>query len=760
MVIKMLMRLKNINFINNILSEAFKVPKLYAIMIADYKKSYYTKTEDNRVTVWKFDPHLKCSPVFSRSHNYRIVITALNSKDKSMNRIFFAILLVTFAFVGIRAQTPFSFNDMMNVKRVSDTQLSPDGKTIVFTIGVVNKQENRTLTQIYKVKLDGSDLKQLTKGEKSSSSPRWSPDNKHIAYTTGGQVWVMEEDGDDKEQVTNISTGAGNPVWSPDGKWIAFGSDVYPECSSDECNKAEDAKADSSKVQAKVADRLLYRHWVEWRNRKRSHVFVVQAKGGIARDLTPGDFDSPPYAASSGVDYAFSPDGNEIAYLRNPDKIEAISTNSDIYVMSLSGGPAKNITIGNKGYDASPVYTSDGKYILFRSQATAAFEADRWRIMRYNRLNGETVELTRGFDQQVDEMTVSADSKTVYFAAGTNGRIPVYSVPVEPDFRLRIATHVRSVVDGVSAGGLNISKNGKTLVFTSSSMASPTEIMSVNADGSGITVLAKQNPSLNLAKAEDLEWKGALQSTVHGFIVKPANFDARKKYPLLVLIHGGPQGAWSDNWGYRWNAQVFANAGYVVFMPNPRGSTGYGQQFVNDISGDWGGKVFVDIKNGIAQVIKLPYIDKNRIGGAGASYGGYMIDWILGHNNDPRFKFKTLVSHAGVYNLESMAGTTEELWFVNWEFKGMPWQNPLLYDKWSPHKFAGRFNTPTLVTAGEIDYRVPIDQDLQLFTALQLRGVDSKLIVFPDEGHWIQKPQNSEFWYGNVLDWLGKYLKP
>ena len=674
-----------------------------------------------------------------------------------MNRIFFALLLVSFVFIGVRAQTPFAFDDLLNLKRVGDPRLSPDGKTIAFTIGTVSKAENRTLTQIYRINPDGTGLKQLTNGTSSSSSPRWSPDGKHLAFTTGGQIWVMEEDGGDKEKVTAISTGAGNPVWSPDGKSIAFSSEVYPECTNDACNKAEDDRVETSKVKAKVTDRLLFKHWDEWRNRKRSHVFVIARTGGIARDLTPGDFDSPPYGASTGNDYAFSPDGREIVYLRNPDKVEAVSTNSDIYILPLSGGTAKNITVTNGGYEASPVYTSDGNYILYRSQATPKFEADRWRIMRYNRSTGETVELTRGFDEQVDDMTVSPDSRTIYFAAGTRGRSPIYSVPVEPDFRQRIATHVKQVLGGVSAGSLNVSRDGM-LVFSSSSMTSPATVMSVRTDGSGLSEVLKSNPQLNLAKAEEIDWKGAAQAPLHGFIVKPANFDAAKKYPMIVLIHGGPQGAWSDNWGYRWNPQIFANAGYVVFMPNQRGSTGYGQQFVNDVSADWGGKAFVDITTGVAEMIKKPYIDKNRIGAAGASYGGYMVDWILGHNNDPRFKFKALVSHAGVYNLESMASSTEEIWFTNWEFKGMPWENPVNYNKWSPHKFAAKFNTPTLVTAGELDYRVPVDQSLQLFTTLQLKNVESKLIVFPDEGHWILKPQNSEFWYKNVLDWFGKHL--
>lgn len=681
-----------------------------------------------------------------------------------MKQIIFAFIFSIFAFVNFNAQTnpTFNFDEMMKIRRVGDPQISPDGKTAAFTIGDVNFNANRTNTQIYTVSIDGGDPKQLTKGDASNSSPRWSPDGKKIAYTTGGQIWTMDADGDDKKQITRISTGAGNPVWSPDGRWLAFVSDVYPECTTDACNKARDEAAENNKVKAHVTERLLFKHWNEWRDVKRTHVFVVASNGsGEARDLTFGDFDAPPYGAASGGDYAFSPDSKEVAYLRNPDKVEAISTNSDIYIRPLEGNAAsKNITVTNKGYEATPVYTADGKYILYRSQQTEAFEADRWRIMRYDRKTGETVELTRGFDEQVSEMILSPDGKTIYFTAGERGYEPVFSVPLEPNFKLRIATHVKSVAPNGFFSNISMLPDNKTLVMVGNSMTSPNEIYRTSIEQpEAMTNLTKINAGLNLMKPEEVEWAGAMRTKVHGFIVKPANFDASKKYPLLVLIHGGPQGAWSNNWGYRWNPQIFANAGYVVFMPNPRGSTGYGQKFVNEVSGDWGGKAYTDIMNGVAEVIKNPYVDRNRIGAAGASYGGYMVDWILGHNTDPRFKFKTLVSHAGVYNLESMAASTEELWFTNWEFKGMPWDNPVLYNKWSPNKFVKNFNTPTLVTAGELDYRVPVDQSLQLYTALQIRNVPSKLVVFPDEGHWILKPQNSKFWYSQVLDWFDKHLK-
>ena len=651
----------------------------------------------------------------------------------------------------------YTIEDLLKVRRVGDPQISPDGKHVAFTIGDVNLDANRIVTQIYTTSLQGGNVKQLTSGDRSSTAPRWSPDGKKIAFTTGSQLWVMDSDGDNKQQVTKISTGAAAPIWSPDGKWIAFTSDVYPDCDNDDCNKKRDEQAESSRVKAHIVTRLLYKHWDEWRDMKRTHVFVVASKGGTARDLTPGDYDSPPYAASSGVDYAFSPDSSEIAYLRNPDKVEAISTNSDIFVMPVAGGAAKNITVRNRGYDASPVYTRDGKYILYRSQATAGFEADRWRVMAYNRATGASVELTKGFDQQVDEVVPSPDGNTIYFTANQRGKSPIFRIPIAGGVP-------QTVVGNVFATTVRIAPDGKTLLFSSSSLASPAEIYSANTDGSGLTAITSANADLmrraNLKAAEEVEWTGAVGKKIHGYVVKPTNFDASKKYPLVVLIHGGPQGAWNDNWGYRWNPQLFANAGYVVFTPNPRGSTGYGQQFVNEISGDWGGKAYVDIMNGVADVLRRsPYIDRNRIGAAGASYGGYMVNWILGHNNDPRFRFKVLVSHDGVYNLESMYGTTEELWFPEWEFKGSSWTNPAMYSRWSPHKFVQNFNTPILIIHGELDYRVPIGEGMQLFTAVQRKGIDSKILIFPDEGHWVMKPQNSQLWYHTVLDWLDKYLQ-
>ncbi len=668
-----------------------------------------------------------------------------------------SVLLIALSS-AVQAQQPsrFTIDDLLKVRRVSDPQVSPEGRLIAFAIGDVNFDANRVVTQIYTIPVSGGNPKQLTSGAGSATSPRWSPDGKKIAYVTGSQIWVMDSDGSDKQQVTKIATGAGGPVWSPDSRWIAFTSDVYPECRDEACNNRKEEEAEKSKVKAHVSDRLLFRHWNEWRDVKRTHVFVASSRGGDVRDLTPGDFDSPPYAVAGEVDYAFSPDGKELAFLRNPDKVEAISTNSDVYIVPTSGGAARNITSRNKGYEDGPVYTKDGKYLIYRSQATAGFEADRWRLMSYDRATGTSKELLRGFDLNVEEVVLSPDGNSFYFAAGERGGHNVYRVATSGGTAQRI-------LNGVFATGLQITPDGKTLIFVNSSIQSPPEVYRANENGGDIAPLTSVNKDLmaraGLRAAEEIEWTGAAATRIHGFIVKPANFDSSRKYPLVVLIHGGPQSAWNNSWSYRWNPQVYADAGYVVFMPNPRGSLSYGQQFVNEISADWAGKVFIDLKNGIAEVLRRnSFVDRTRIGGAGASYGGYMVDWILGHNNDPRFRFKALVSHAGVYNLTSMYGATEELWFPEWEFKGTPWSNPVMYQRWSPHMYVRNFNTPTLVTAGELDYRVPYTESLQLFTALQRMGVESKLLVFPDEGHWILKPQNSQLWHRTVLGWLDKHL--
>ena len=679
-----------------------------------------------------------------------------------MKRFFAVWLIGLFALVSVALaqQRRFTIDDLLKVRRVSDPQASPKGDLVAFTVTDMDKTANKGTTQIYLVPLAGGEPRQLTNDEHSSASPRWSPDGERLAFVSArdgeDQVWTINVSSGALKEITSISTGAGDPVWSPDGNWIAFTSDVYPECKDDACNKRmADARA-QSKVKPHVAERLLYRHWKSWKDGTRSHIFVVSSAGGEARDLTPGDYDAPPFSLGGMTDYAFSADSKELAFASNHDKVEATSTNGDVWIISVRGGSPKNITAANHGYDGSPRFSPDGRFIAYRSQVTPGFESDRFRLMLYDRKSGRAQSLTESLDSWVDEFTFSPDSQTIFLTAEDRGRNPIYSVSVNGGPAKKVVT------DGFN-GDISVSKDGHALVFSRSSMAKPSEVYRANIDGGGVTPLTTTNDafisSFKLQPAEEVTWTGAMGTKVAGWIVKPANFNSKRKWPLVVLIHGGPQGAWNDNWGYRWNPQIFANAGYVVFMPNPRGSTGYGQRFVNEISGDWGGRVFVDISNGVAMAANLPYVDKNRIGAAGASYGGYMIDWIEGHNNDSRFHYKVLVSHDGVYNLTAMYGATEELWFPEWEFKGTPWTNPAMYDRWSPHKFVPNFKTPILVITNDLDFRVPVTEGLQMFTAAQRMGVESKLVDFSDEGHWVLKPGNSTFWYNTVLDWLDKHLK-
>lgn len=655
----------------------------------------------------------------------------------------------------------FTVQDLLKVRRVADPQLSPDGRSVAYVISDTDKAANRRTSQVYLVPAVGGEPRQLTKGPVSSSSPRWSPDGSRLAFISardgGPQVWMINVATGEEKKVTSISTGAAGPVWSPDGRWIAFMSDVYPECATDDCNKKREQQAAESKVKAKITDRLLYRHWDSWKDGKRTHIFIIGSEGGVARDLTPGDYDAPPFSLGGPDDYAFSPDSKELAFARNTDKVEAISTNGDIFTVAVEGGEPHRLTGSNPANDLSPLYSPDGRYLAYRAQSRPGSESDRWRLVLYDRAIRQTRSVTDELASWVEGFTFSPDGQRIFFGAADRGRQPIYSVATGGGGITKV------IAEGVN-DDVKVSRDGSSIVFTRQSATRPVEIFRAASNGTAVTQLTRTNDAFmtgfNLKAAEEVTWEGAAGARVHGFIVKPPSFTPTKKWPLIVLIHGGPQGAWADSWSYRWNPQVFAAAGYVVFAPNPRGSTGYGQKFTDEISGDWGGKVFTDIMNGVAHVASLGYVDRERIGAAGASYGGYMVNWIEGHNEDPRVTFKVLVSHAGVYNLTSMYGVTEELWFMEWEFKGTPWTNPELYSRWSPHLFAKNFKTPLLVIHGELDYRVPIAEGFQLFTALKRQGVQSKMLYYPDEGHWVLKPQNSELWHKTVLEWFDGYLKP
>ncbi|HJY89003.1 MAG TPA: S9 family peptidase, partial [Candidatus Acidoferrum sp.] len=640
------------------------------------------------------------------------------------------------------AKHPLAFDDLIKLHRISAPEVSPDGKWVAYGISTPDMETNRGVGNIWLVGTSGGDAIQLTQSGKDSA-PSWSPDGKTLAFLSGrdgtSQVYVISMEGGEAKKLTTLSTGADLFKWSPDGKSIAFTSGVYVDCKDDACNKKRDEEKEKSKVKAHVAEHLLYRHWDHWSEGKRSHLFIQPVEATpAAHDLTEAaDYDVPPDQRGGDTDLNFSPDSKEICYTAVTDKMEATSTNGDLFLVPVTGGEPKRITT-NQGFDGNPVYSPDGKYIAYHAQMTPGYEADRWQVMLYNRQAGQSENISASFDRSAGELSWSPDSKTIYFLAENETLQPIYAM--EP----RAGATPKKLLDGYNAA-YSFSGDGKILVTERTSLTMPGELFVAAADGSGLKQLTHANDSIlasvEMNAPETFWFEGAEATRVQAMIIRPPQSVPTKKYPMLVLLHGGPQTMWSIAWGYRWNAQLFSGAGYVTLMINRRGSTGYGQKFTDQITADWGGRAYVDVMKGIdAAILKYPYIDKTKMAAAGGSYGGYMADWLATHTD----RFKAIVSHAGVYDKVSMYAT-EELWFEEHDSQGTPWTAPENYKKWSPSTYAaelGKYKTPTLVVAGEGDYRVPYTQSLEFFSALQRQGVPSKLVVFPDEGHWVLKPQN------------------
>jgi len=646
---------------------------------------------------------------------------------------------------------------MLKLARIGEPVLSPDGNQVAFTVQTVDLEKNSKPSQIYLVPVQGGSPRQITTEGTTNERPRWSADSKQIFFVSNrsgsSQVWVMNAEGSNAHAVTKLAAEAGGILLSPDGKKIVFLSSVYPECGADDaCNQRKIDEEAKSKTKARIYTSLLYRHWTQWQTARRQHLMAMNVDGTEVKELTPGPNDVPPFSLGGQDDYAISPDSNEVAFSMNVDPDPAISTNSDIYAVPIAGGDVKKITTG-PGADSTPLYSPDGKLLAFRSQARGGYESDRWRLMVLDRVTGRTTNLTENLDRWVGSVIWSPDSTRLFFTVEDRGRIGLQMIQAS-------GGGSRNIIAGSSSlDDVQFTSDGRTMIYTEVSGSHPTEIYRATSNGGTGVALTHLNDAVlsnaAMTPLEDMFADSPDRTRVHAFIVKPPNFVATRKYPVLFLIHGGPQGSWGEEWTYRWNAQVFAGAGYLVVMPNPRGSTGYGQKYTEEISGDWGGKAYEDIMAVVDSVAALPYADGARMVAAGGSYGGYMVDWMLGHTD----RFKAFVTHAGVFDLRSMAAETEELWFVNWEFKGMPWDNPELYSKWSPSNFVKEFKTPTLVIHGEQDFRVPVSQGMQLFTALKSQKVPSKLVLFPDEGHWVLKPQNTVLWYSQFLDWIGQWTK-
>jgi dipeptidyl aminopeptidase/acylaminoacyl peptidase len=734
-----------------------------------------------------------------------------------MRKFIFGFLLLSLITVSLLcpAQTtpakhPMTFEDMMKMKRLGETAVSPDGKWLAYSVTTVNLDQNSKTTEWWLQAIAGGEPQKLTVGQPGDSGVEFAPDGHSVLFLSGRdggqQIWRADFDAatgsaSNAKKLTSIATDSDNAKWSPDGKSIVFTSAVYPDCpaittadfdTGNKCNADRDAALSASKVKARIFTHLLYRHWDHYTNDKRSHLFLLSVEAGKMRDLTPNDtHDVPPdYPTDSlGCGCAFSPDGKELAITENNDPVRAISTNADIFTLDLTNPAAKPVKVSTSpGGDFSPAYSPDGKYLAWRSQARASYESDKFRLMLYDREAKTTKNLLPKFDRWVEEFAWASDSKAIYFVSENRSNAPVFVLELlgQPreypeEFDLNFAS--KPVMNGTYSG-LHSLPNGTSLVMTRMAVDSPGEVnlldthmvghtahtMPITSEiislpmGGTRTPLTHLNDALlsqlDLPKMESFWFTAKDTTKLQGFIIRPPGFDAAKKYPVKFLMHGGPQGAWGDSWSYRWNAELFAANGYVVVMINPRGSTGYGQAIVDGVNGDWGGKPFTDLMEGLDYAEQhYSFIDKDRECALGASYGGYMANWVLGHTA----RFKCIVSHDGMFNPESAYGTTEELWFNEWEFKGKPWdyygkpdsENP--FRKWAPMLSAKNFKTPTLVIHGQLDYRLDVSEGFQLFDTLQRLGVPSKMLYFPDEGHWVLKPQNSQLWYKTVNDWVDQW---
>jgi dipeptidyl aminopeptidase/acylaminoacyl peptidase len=665
------------------------------------------------------------------------------------------ICLAAILWAGIAsaaaAERPFRFEDLAKVERLSAYDLSPDGKWLVYAVTVPDVAENKSRSAIWLQPAGGGPARRLTAGQNRDTEPSFSPDGRSVAFLSnregGSQIWTIALGGGEPRAAVAFPADVSHFRWSPDGAFFVFSSDVFPDCADAACTGTRLKEREKGTIKARIAERLLFRHWDSWKDGLRSHIWRVPAAGGAALDLTPGNWDAPAYGGD--LDFGVSPDGKELVYSSNHDAVEAVSTNADVWVVPFDGsGPAVNLTAGNKAFDGSPRYSPDGRWIAWRSQERPGFEADRFQLMVYDRASRRARSLTAGFDDWVDEFEWAADSRSIYFVSHVAARGNVYRVPVA-------GGAVEEIWKGATATQLRAASDGR-LYFSASSMTEPANLWSV---GPGARAVRQTNlNSALLAEAVrgkvSERWVASADGRkLQGWLLLPPGFDASKSYPAIFFVHGGPQVPLADAWSYRWNLAAFAGYGYVVYAPNPRGSPGFGQKFVDEISRDWGGKVYDDLMRQADDLESLPYVDKKKIGAAGASYGGYMIAWFLGHTT----RFAAMICHDGTIDLRAKTLATEELWFPHWEFGGWPWESDD-YEKWNPIRFADKFQTPTLVITNEKDFRVPFEQGLELFTALQLRGVPSKLLTFPDEGHWVLKPGNALVWHNVMVDWLAKWL--
>lgn len=658
------------------------------------------------------------------------------------------IILLMIAAMSFPQKRAFTIEDLYKVKNVSVPVLSNSGEKIAFAVSESDLPKGKTINTVYVMNKNGSSLINVSEKIEGANSPFWSSSDE-LYLMNKGQVYKYSFDTGEATQVTDFYAGVSDPVLSNDERYLAFTAELFPECGTDnDCNKRLDESTKNGPMQAYIADELLFRHWTDYKGEKESYLVLFDIKENKYQAITSSDVLSGTYMLGGGPKYAFSPDSRVLAYVSSSEKNIANSTNTDIYLMPLGGTQTVNITLANDAWDGAPVYSPDGNYIAYKTHSIPGFEADRFRIAVYNTRTLLSEVLTEDFDYTTDNLSWSVDSKSIYFLADNRGYSPVYKVNVQ-------SKNITKITDDKAVRGYQINKEEKNLYLTFTAVDKLPEIYSYDVNASVYSQITffnkKLSEEVDIRPAEQMWIEGADGVSVHVFVVKPHGYEEYKKYPLIINVHGGPQMQWMDSFRGDW--QVYPGSGYVVAFFNPHGSTGYGSKYTEAISKDWGGKVFEDVMKVTEALEKLPYVDSNRMGAMGWSYGGYMMNWLQGQTK----KFKCLASMMGIFDLESMWGATEELWFANWDLGGQPW-NSELYNKYSPSNYVENFSTPTLIITGEKDYRVPYTQSIQYFNTLQSLGIDSRLIIFKNDGHWPSNVKSMPLYYNSHLEWFHKYL--
>ena len=657
---------------------------------------------------------------------------------------------------AVRGSHPFGVDDMLAMDRISDPQVSPDGKWVLFDVRVTDLAANKGRTDLWRIGIDGRGLARLTDHEASDVNGRWMPDGSVVFLSSRAgsmQAWQVGAAGGEARQLTKFPLDVTNLAVFPDGKRLLLTLDVYPEAATLAETAERDAEVDANPVKARVYESLLFRHWDTWEDGKRSHVFAWTIGGGEPVDLMKGmDADAPTHPFGGTEELALSPDGAEVLFAAKDDgRASAWTTNIDVWRVPSDGSarPAR-VSLG-QGMDNVPSYSPDGKTIAWLSMARAGYEADRQCILLLDRRSGALRNLTEAWDRSPSEYSWSDDGRTLYATADNLGNHSLFAIDVA-------SGRVTTLLEKGTAG--SPVQAGNELVYGLDTLRSPVELWTMDRSGSAPRQLTHLNDekvaAARMGAYEQFSFEGAKGDTVHGVLVKPADFDPAQRYPVAFLIHGGPQGSFGDHFHYRWNPQAHAGAGYAALMIDFHGSTGYGQAFTDAIREDWGGAPYQDLMKGLdVALAKYPFLDGGRVGALGASYGGYMINWIAGHTD----RFQCLVNHDGNLDERMAYFDTEELWFPEWDHGGTPWESPEHYAEHNPIDHVAKWKTPMLVIHGGLDYRVVDTQGMSTFTALQRRGIPSKFVYFPDENHWVLKPENSRFWHQQVIGWLDRWLK-